>query len=105
VVIRIQEYHDKDYFQVEYYFDKLKERSTRKIVILALFDFFTQKAVPFTHKTYVYIAEIDSERYIFKRSGHKINRRKQIYEDDTYRYNYKFIFFVKINKNKESNAY
>jgi len=63
VVIRIQEYHDKDYFQVEYYFDKLKERSTRKIVILALFDFFTQKAVPFTHKTYVYIAEIDSERY------------------------------------------
>ncbi len=42
--------------------DELDERSAREIVMLALFGFFTQRVVPFTHKTHANIEEIDNEQ-------------------------------------------
>jgi hypothetical protein len=43
--------------------DELEGRSAREMVIHALFGFFTQQVVLFTHRTCTYIGKIDNARH------------------------------------------
>ena len=54
-------------------YNELDERSAREMVILALFGFFTQ-VMPFTHRTYAYIEEINNGRQSSVAVAHKKRR-------------------------------
>jgi hypothetical protein len=57
--------------------NELDERSTREVVILASFGYFTLQVVPFRYGTYAYRGEIDNEQQSSaavarKEKGHKV---------------------------------